>query len=433
MSNIIIEGGGELSGTIVPSGNKNSFLPILCATLLTDETVELKNVPDLTDGAKILNVLKVIGSEIEEVPGENSLIINNSKTDISRFGSSLPVDMRASLLLLAPLLQRFGRIKVQRDFGGCTLGIREIDPHLKMLEQVGAKVTQNDREIEIIADPFTGHEVWPDYATVTGTENIIMAAVLGKSRTVLQNAASEPHVQDLCNFLISMGAKIEGVGSNRLIIDGVDRLSGTSFKITTDHHEVTTFLALGAMTGGRVEVKNAIPEHFPLIVNAFKKLGVEIKYEGDTAIVEKGQSFELEVPFTENLIPKIEAAPWPYFPVDLLPLMIALSTKTKGTVKFWNKVYEAGLFWVTELTKMGATIEMSDPHRILVFGPSKLQGATINCPYIIRATVALMMAAMTAEGKSTLTNIDSIYRAHPNFLENLTMLGAKIQKVEDGN
>jgi UDP-N-acetylglucosamine 1-carboxyvinyltransferase len=263
--------------------------------------------------------------------------------------------------------------------------------------------------------------------SVTTTENFIMAASLAEGVCVMNNSASEPHVQELCNFLVKQGAKIEGIGSSKLTITGVKKLSGTDYTLLSDHHEITTLLALGAMTGGEIRVNKAIPEHFPLINKMFAKLGVKITYEGDTAIVKAGQNLIIEKPYTSNFLPKIEAAPWPYFPVDLLPLMVALSTKAKGSIMFWNKVYEGGLHWIPEMNKFGTEIIMADPHRIIVYGDKPLSPANVTSPDIIRVAVALMMVALTIKGKSVINNAQSIKRAHPNFVENLQKLGADIK------
>jgi UDP-N-acetylglucosamine 1-carboxyvinyltransferase len=266
--------------------------------------------------------------------------------------------------------------------------------------------------------------------SVTTTENFIMAAVYAQGESTMVNAASEPHVQDLCNLLIEMGAEIEGVGTSKLKVKGSEKLHGADFTISSDHHEITTLLALGAMTGGEIKVENSEPEHFPLIQKAFKKFNVDIEYEGDTAIVRENQKLEILQPYTKNLLQKLEAAPWPYFPADLLPLMIALSVKSEGSIMFWNKLYEGGLLWIPELIKFGAHIVMCDPHRIIVYGNKPLKETTVDAPNIIRATVALLMVALTIEGETTIRNADSIKRAHPNFIENLNTLGADLEWVE---
>ncbi|PIY18284.1 hypothetical protein COZ14_00565 [Candidatus Dojkabacteria bacterium CG_4_10_14_3_um_filter_Dojkabacteria_WS6_41_9] len=223
-----------------------------------------------------------------------------------------------------------------------------------------------------------------------------------------------------------MGAKIDGIGASTLVINGEKKLHGTEYTIGSDHHEITTFLALGAMTGGEIKVYDALPQHFPLIVRSFKKLGVEIEYEGTTAIVRENQPLIIEKPFTSNMLQKIEAAPWPYFPVDLMPLLVALAIKAKGEIMFWNKVYEGGLFWAPEIMKFGAKIALADPHRMIVFGGEKLEPAQVDAPNIIRAAIALTMLALAIDGTSTIRSADSIKRAHPNFAGKLQEIGADI-------
>jgi UDP-N-acetylglucosamine 1-carboxyvinyltransferase len=278
-----------------------------------------------------------------------------------------------------------------------------------------------------LAGRFRGARHWPDYMSVTATENFVMAAALASGESTLINAASEPHVQDLCQVLVAMGARISGIGTSKLTVRGVARLRGGTFRIATDYHEVVTFLALGAITGGEVQVRDSLPHHFDLIVRAFAKLGVEIEHRGSTAVVRRGQKLVVETPFTTNLLPKIEAAPWPYFPVDLLPCMIALSVRAKGAVQFWNKVYEGGFTWMPELSKFGAHVVVSDPHRIIVFGDRPLRPTTVDAPYIIRAAVALYMVAASIPGQSVVKNADTIKRAHPRFVENLRSLGADVE------
>ena len=258
-----------------------------------------------------------------------------------------------------------------------------------------------------------------------------MAAALAEGDSTLINAASEPHVQDLCQALAAMGAGIGGIGTSRLAITGVARLHGATIEINTDYHEVVTFLALGAITGGEVRVERSLPLHFDLIARAFRKLGVAIEHEGLSAVVRRGQRLVVEQPLTLNLLPKVEAAPWPYFPVDLLPVLIALSTRAEGTIHFWNKVYENGFSWMPELAKFGAHVVVSDPHRIIVFGNRPLRPAVVDSPYVIRAAVALTMVAASIPGRSVVRNAEIIRRAHPRFVENLRSLGADLEWVGD--
>ena len=429
MANLIVRGGNKLEGEITPAGNKNSALPIICATLLTNEIVTIKNFPDLTDVNKLVELMISLGSKIDWNKEKKTLTVNNQNFKNSFGKEGFPLGMRGAILLLGPLVTRMKEIEVTEEIGGCSLGIREIDPHLEVLEALGAKINHSGN-LKISVDKLVGNFLWQDYMSVTTTENFIMAAVKAEGVSTMVNAASEPHVQDLCNMLVSKGAKIEGIGSCKLIITGVKELHGTEFTISSDHHEITTLLALGAMTGGEIRVNNAEPEHFPLIVKSFNKLGVNIRYEGDTAIVGKSQKLEVEEPYTSNMLPKIEAAPWPYFPADLMPLMVALAVKAKGSIMFWNKLYEGGFFWIPEMIKFGAEIVMCDPHRIIVYGGKELKPANVDSPNIIRATVALMMLALTIKGESIIKDADTIKRAHPNFVENLQKLGADISWVD---
>jgi UDP-N-acetylglucosamine 1-carboxyvinyltransferase len=430
MSDLIVNGGTPLSGTITPSGNKNSALPILCASLLTDDPVTLRNVPSITDVEKLVAFFTEQGSQIAWDKATGTMEIDHSSFDPRRMKGELPAGMRSSVLLFAPLLQRMKKITVAANAKGCSLGIRELDPHLEIFAKLGAKIAHDDELTMRLPKTFVGARHWPDYMSVTATENFVMAAALAQGESVLINAASEPHVQDLCNVLVAMGAKIDGIGTSKLTVQGVGRLRGGEFRINTDYHEVVTFLALGAITGGEVKVKHSLPHHFDLITRAFEKLGVVVEHKGDTAIVRAGQKLVIESPFTSNLLPKIEAAPWPYFPVDLLPCMIALSVRAKGAIQFWNKVYEGGFTWIPELAKFGAHVVVSDPHRIIVFGDRPLRPTTVDAPYIIRAAVGLYMVAASTPGRSIVRSADTIKRAHPKFVENLRSLGADVEWKE---
>ena len=427
MADLIVQGGKPLSGTIVPSGNKNSVLPIFCASLLTDHPVTLRNVPDITDLNKLVEFLSSQGSKIEWDRASGIMRIDHSGFRPTLADDELPADMRSTVLLFPSLLRRLRRITLLANAKGCSLGVREIDPHLEILSALGATVAHGDPLIIALPSGFTAARHWCDYMSVTVTENFAMAAALASGTSTLINAASEPHVQDLCAALVAMGARIEGIGTSMLSIEGVAALHGADITINSDYHEIVTFLALGAITGGEVRVTKALPHHFDLITRAFAKLGVIIEHEGDTVVVRRGQKLVIEAPYTSNLLPKIEAAPWPYFSVDLLPLMIALSTRSTGTIHFWNKVYENGFSWIPELAKFGAHAVVSDPHRLIVFGNRPLRPAVVESPYIIRAAVALAMVAASIPGKSTVRNAEIIRRAHPRFVENLQSLGAEME------
>ncbi len=427
MADLIVQGGKPLSGTIVPSGNKNSVLPIFCASLLTDEPVILRNVPDITDLNKLVAFLSSQGSQIVWDRAAGTMHINHSGFRPTLADDELPADMRSTVLLFPSLLCRLRRITLLANAKGCSLGVREIDPHLEILAALGATVAHGDPLVIALPSGFTAARHWCDYMSVTVTENFAMAASLASGTSTLINAASEPHVQDLCAALVAMGARIEGIGTSMLRIEGVSALHGADITINSDYHEIVTFLALGAITGGEVRVTKALPHHFDLITRAFAKLGVVIEHEGDSVVVRRGQKLVIEDPYTSNLLQKIEAAPWPYFSVDLLPLLIALSTRSTGTIHFWNKVYENGFSWIPELAKFGAHAVVSDPHRLIVFGARPLRPAVVESPYIIRAAVALAMVAASIPGKSTVRNAEIIRRAHPRFVENLQSLGAEME------
>ncbi len=427
MSDLIVHGGKPLSGTIVPSGNKNSVLPVFCATLLTDEPVTLKNVPDITDLDKLVAFARQQGSRIEWDRAAGEMRLDHSGFKNALANDELPQDMRSTVLLYPALLRRLKKISISSNAKGCSLGVREIDPHLEILRALGADINDADPLVISLPDGFIGARHWLDYMSVTVTENFAMAATLAQGKSTLINAASEPHVQDLCAALVAMGAKIDGLGTSRLEITGVNKLHGATITISTDYHEIVTFLALGAITGGEVRVEKSLPQHFDLITHAFRKLGVVIGHEDTTAHVRRKQKLVIAQPHTSNLLPKIEAAPWPYFSVDLLPLMIALSVRAEGTIHFWNKVYENGFSWMPELAKFGAHVVVLDPHRIVVFGNKPLRPAVVDSPYVIRAAVALTMVAAAIPGRSIVRNAEIIKRAHPRFVENLRSLGAELE------
>ena len=427
MADLVVNGGNALTGTVTPSGNKNSVLPILCATLLADEPVTLTNVPDITDLDRLVSFFQSQGSIIDWDRGDGVMRIDHRSFRDALANAELPQDMRSTVLLYPALLHRMGRIAIRSNAKGCTLGVREIDPHLDVLAALGAAVDDGDPLSISIDGRFRGARHWLDYMSVTVTENFAMAASVAQGTSTLINAASEPHVQDLCRALVAMGARIDGIGTSMLSVEGASALHGATIEIGTDYHEVTTFLALGASTGGEVRVLKAVPRQFDLITRACGKLGVIVEHDGDTAIVRRGQTRVIETPYTSNLLPKIEAAPWPYFSVDLLPLLIALSVRCEGTIHFWNKVYENGFSWMPELAKFGAHVLVSDPHRIVVFGNKPLRPAVVDSPYVIRAAVALTMVAASIPGRSIVRNAEIIKRAHPRFVENLRSLGAELE------
>jgi len=432
MSKLIIRGGGKLSGTVTPSGNKNAVLPIIPATLLTDEVVTLTNVPEITDVEKFVEFFMKLGSTVDWDKEQKTLVISHKTFDPAKFDGRIPEGMRAAVMLLPGLVHRIGKVIVETQVGGCELGLREIDPHLEILMALGADVNYSNGRISVVAPKgFSAGDHWADYMSVTTTENFIMAASVANGTSVLMNAASEPHVQDLCRFLVTLGAKITGIGSSRIEVEGVDSLGGGAHRIISDHHEIATFLALGAMTGGRIEIEDSIPEHFGLLTRSFEKFGVTITHTGNTSIVEENQELTIQEPFTNNMIPRLEIAPWPYFPTDVAPVMMALATKAKGEIMIWNKMYEGAMIWVGKMQDFGVKLLTCDPHRVLIWGGRELHPADVEAPNIIRAAVALFMIAQSIEGESTISNAESIRRAHPQFVERLNELGADVQWLDE--
>jgi UDP-N-acetylglucosamine 1-carboxyvinyltransferase len=429
MSDLIVHGGAPLSGTIHPSANKNAVLPILAATLLTHEPVRLERVPEITDARRMLELFRAMGSRVDADFTTGVVEIEHCDTAFDARTMRLPEGMRSSILLVPPLLTRFGRARIEDEVRGCTLGVREIDPHIEVFEHFGARTERGDDGWVLhVKRPLQAVHHWLDYASVTTTENFVLCAVLAQGRSVLTNAACEPHVQEFCRFLISLGARIEGVGTSTLTVIGVPALSGGRHRFDEDFHEITTFLALSAITGGDVRVKNPVPEQFPLIDRTFAKLGAFVTHaDGWSRVVTEGGGLRVREPFTRNVLPKIEAAPWPYLSVDLLPIFIALGVRAVGSVLFWNKVYDGALGWTAELAKFGAQAFQSDPHRVVTFGGKPLSAAEVESPYIIRVAIALLMVAASIEGRSVIRHAAPIRRAHPRFVENLVALGARIE------
>ena len=431
MSNLIVHGGTPLSGRIVPSANKNAVLPILCATLLTREPVHLAGIPEITDVRKILEVFRQLGSDVEVDYAAGTLDVHHRATHFDPERHHLPEEMRSSIMLVPGLLARFGAARIENDVQGCTLGVREIDPHVELMQHFGATVERRREALVMRAAlGLRASHHWLDYASVTTTENFVLCAALAAGTSTLMNAASEPHVQEFCAFMTMLGARIEGIGTSRLTVHGVPALGGGSFSFTEDFHEAVTFMALGVITGGSIAVKNSAPEQFPLIDRTFAKFGVQVVHEDGWSRAYADGPLRVREPFTRNILPKVEAAPWPYLPVDLLPIFVALGVRAEGSMMYWNKVYEGAMGWTSELSKFGAHAFMADPHRIVTFGGKPLAPAEVESPYIIRVAIALLMLACSIPGRSLIRNASPIRRAHPHFAENIGRLGAQIEWVE---
>jgi len=431
MSNLIVHGGTPLKGRIIPSANKNAVLPILCATLLSAEPIRLKGIPEITDVRKILEVFRNLGSQVSVDYTTGILDVHHKDTHFDVTKDRLPEEMRSSIMLVPGLMARFGAARIEDDVKGCTLGAREIDPHVEVFQRFGADVERQADGLTVKIDgKLRANNHWTDYASVTTTENFILCAALAHGTSTLTNAASEPHVQEFCQFMLMLGAQIEGLGTSRVTVHGVEKLGGGEFTFAEDFHEIVTFLALGAITGGDVRVKNSHPEQFPLLDRTFAKFGVNVIHEDGWSRVEAQFPLKVKEPFTRNILQKVEAAPWPYLPVDLLPIFVALGVKAEGSVMFWNKVYDGAMGWTSELSKFGGHAFMSDPHRIVTFGGKTLTPAEVESPYIIRVAIALLMVAASIPGKSVIRNATPVRRAHPQFAENIRKLGAQIEWVE---
>ncbi|HEY6816272.1 MAG TPA: UDP-N-acetylglucosamine 1-carboxyvinyltransferase [Croceibacterium sp.] len=429
MTALLVRGGKPLTGSVEPSANKNAVLPVLCATLLSDGPITLRNVPEITDVTRIVEFFGELGSTVEWDKDAKVLRIDHS-TVAPGTPARLPQAMRASIMMIPGLLVRLGEARLEHEVKGCTLGAREIDPHVAVFRAFGADVSQAGHDI-VFRVTGTGEaaRMWLEYASVTTTENFILSALTVKGSSQIVNAACEPHVQEMCTFLELMGARIEGKGTSMVTVEGNGKLAGADYTFTDDFHEIATFLALSAVTGGDIRVRNGHPEHFDLINRTFAKFGAEVRHEGGWSRLDAPDRLVVEENFTSHLITKVEAAPWPYIPADLLPIFIALGVKAEGQMMFWNKVYEGGLTWHTELSLFGAHTLLCDPHRLITFGGDRLAPATVTSPYIIRVAIALLMVASSIDGESTILDADPIRRAHPRFVDNFVALGADVQWV----
>ena len=425
MQSFVIEGGRPLSGTVRASGNKNGALPILAACVLASDEIQLSNVPRIRDVETMVELLADLGAEVEWT-GPNDVRVDPrgvSKTDLD---AELSREIRASFLLAGPLLARFGRVTVSPP-GGDVIGRRRLDTHVHAFAALGAEI-ELDGVYELSANGLRGTRMYLDEASVMGTGNAIMAAVLANGETVLGNAACEPHIQDLCRFLVSLGADIEGIGSNVLHIRGTKKLGGGTYRIGPDHIEVASFVGLAAATGGEVVVSDVEPDDLISIVPAFRKLGVEIEVSDSSVRVPAGQRLHVEDDFGGQ-IPKIDSGVWPAFPADLTSIAVTVATQAQGTILIFEKMFESRLFFVDKLVSMGARIILCDPHRVVVTGPATLYGERLESPDI-RAGMAMLIAALCAEGTSTIGNIRQIDRGYERIDERLQGLGAAIERTE---
>jgi len=435
MESFVIEGGHKLKGAITPQGAKNEALQILCAVLLTEETITIHNIPDIVDVNKLIHLLKNLGVEILKL-SSGSFSFQAKNIDLEYLKSEQfkteGSGLRGSIMLVGPLLARFGKGSIPRP-GGDKIGRRRLDTHFEGLVKLGAEFNYNSKDsfYSVEAKQLKGSDILLDEASVTGTANILMAAVLAKGKTTLYNAACEPYLQQLCNMLNRMGAKISGVGSNLLTVEGVESLKGTEHTLLPDMIEIGSWVGLAAMTQSELTIKNVQWSHLGQLPNVFRKLGISIEKKGDDLFVpEHKNGYEIQS-FIDGSILTISDAPWPGFTPDLLSIVLVVATQARGSVLIHQKMFESRLFFVDKLIDMGAKIILCDPHRATVIGndfESPLKAATLTSPDI-RAGVSLLIAALSANGKSTIHNIEQIDRGYENIDARLKQLGARIERV----
>jgi UDP-N-acetylglucosamine 1-carboxyvinyltransferase len=421
----VIEGSQPLNGTIAAAGNKNGALPILAACVLTDQPVVLRNVPHIRDVETMIELLDDIGVQVEWT-APNEVRVHAAEIGKYELDEELCSRIRASFLLAGPLLARTGRASVPPP-GGDVIGRRRLDPHIHALNELGVEIDTNGR-YEMQTAGLRGRQIFLDEASVMATENTIMAASVAEGETILGNAAAEPHVQDLCRFLVSLGARIEGIGSNLLRIEGVRSLSGGEWRIAPEHIEVASFIGLAAVTGGDVTIEECEPTDLVPILPAFARLGVHVEVGEASVRVPPNQELVVQNDIGDQ-VPKIEDGPWPAFPADLTSIALAIATQATGTVLIFEKMFENRLFFTDKLVGMGARIILCDPHRAVVTGPARLYGQRMASPDI-RAGMALLIASLCADGTSTIGNVGEIDRGYERIDERLRALGARIERIE---
>jgi UDP-N-acetylglucosamine 1-carboxyvinyltransferase len=420
-----VRGGRPLRGTVRPAGNKNAALPILAASVLADGVLELDNIPRIRDVETMLAVLADLGAAVEWT-GPNALRLDGRPIRPKPLDPGLCARIRASILLAGPMLARFGAVTLPPP-GGDVIGRRRVDTHFLALEQLGASVRVGDR-YELEARELKGSDIFLDEPSVTGTENALMAAVVAKGRTVIRNAACEPHVQDLARCLVAMGAGIEGIGSNIYTIDGGRPLHGASYAIGPDHIEIGSFIGLAAVTNGELAIDPVRPDDLRSTLLAFERLGIRPRIDGTRLTVSAGQERRVR-PDLGGHVPKLEDGPWPAFPADVMSTTIVTATQCSGMLLVFEKMFESRLFFVDKLIGMGARIVLCDPHRAVISGPSPLKGGTVESPDI-RAGMAMLLAALAADGASTIHNVGQIERGYERIDERLKGLGAEIERVD---
>lgn len=427
MEKFVIEGGHPLRGTVHISGNKNEALPTIAACLLTPEPVVLRNVPRIGDVNILLDILKSLGATVKELsPNDLEICCENIKG--AEIDKKKAASLRAAILLAGPLITRFDHVTLPPP-GGDVIGRRRLDSHFLALKSLGVQVAILDSNYFFRKTELKGQDIFLDEQSVTATENAIMAAVCAQGETILRNAACEPHVTGLVHMLNSMGADIRGAGTNVLHIRGVDKLHGTEHTIGPDYLEVGGYIVLAAVTNSEITIKNVNPQDLLVIHSTFKKLGIEYRVGKNEVYVPAGQKLKVEPDFAGD-VPKIDDGTWPAFPTDLMSIIIVAATQAEGTILVFEKMYDGRMFFVDYLVSMGARIVLCDPHRVVIVGPSQLYGAELQSPDI-RAGMALVIAALCAQGTSTIYNIRQIDRGYENLEAKLQSLGAKIKRIKE--
>ena len=429
MEKFIIKGGYALKGEILPSGNKNAALPMLAACLLTDEPVILHNLPEIKDVETMRMLLESLGVQIDAL-NENTWRVHASQVRPADLDPDICRQIRASILLAGPMVARTGELQLPPP-GGDVIGRRRVDSHILALCSLGAeaKYDRSQKAFTFSATQLSGSNILLDEASVTATENAIMAAVTATGETVLRNAASEPHIQELCHFLNILGAKIKNIGSNTLHITGVSKLHGGEFTIGPDYLEVVSYIGAAVVTKGSIRIRSAAPQHLDMIAFVFRRLGVEWNVDGEDIIVPEDQKLTVE-PDLGGAIPEISVMPWPAFPTDLMSIAIVVATQSKGSVLFHDWMYPSRMFFIDKLVNMGAQIVLCDPHRSIVQGPTVLYGEMMESPDI-RAGMSMVLAALAAQGESVIRNAGQIDRGYESVDKKLRALGARIERVSD--
>ena len=426
MEKFIIEGGRPLSGDVTPGGNKNEVLPVLAATLLSEESVIVRNIPKIQDVNVMLEVIAELGASVDHI-NESDVQICAANLDVSRLSAELCSKIRASILFAGPLLARCHSVELPPP-GGDVIGRRRLDTHFTGFQDLGATFNAGRNYRLSSNGRLRAANIFLDEQSVTGTENLVMAAVLADGETTIQNAACEPHVQGLCRMLNAMGAQIKGIGTNSLHIVGVESLGGCDHRIGPDYLEIGSYIALAAMTGGEIRIHDVVPDDLRMILRVFSKIGITVEIAGNTLTVPARQGLVVQKDL-HGAIPKVDDAPWPAFPTDLMSIAITAATQAEGTMLFFEKMFEGRMFFVDSLISMGANIIICDPHRVVVAGPSKLYGSRMESPDV-RAGMALLMAALSARGTSTIYNVRQIDRGYERVDEKLIALGAQIERTE---